>query len=349
MLKVKVNGQIYDFPSGTTPQEIEKRFNPQKQFDLKKIDLKDTDKSIVEGFLGGNMKSRINEFGFYEFLASTDEIDTDRDRFMLPLLQKWESDYKSGLPFLGYHDYYMPIGASYDARIEYNAAKSRNELYVKVYVLPDAELGTDKAINLIDANVFKKCSVRVRAGMPKYIEAAKSPDGIDYWEYSDPTNSVARELSLVPLGANQSAERTKKGNENVDKFAFEIIKNTSMYKIKSLNLSVDVDGGVLEAIKTLDNEVQDLRSKLESYQEAETKAKEAIQTKFVNLSKLVNESANESDLQILAKGLDVAELEKRILALEVQKTQNQNTPVAQRQEESKKSEKQNVVTFSILK
>lgn len=267
-----------------------------------KKELSATDKTRISEMVGGEVLANIDALGVYEFIASTDEVDTDGDVFNESLLRQWAVQYADGVPFVFRHDYDYGIGSTFKAEVIRNNEKSRWELIVGVYVLPTAKLETDTAKTLIDGGVYKKCSIRARTGMPNYISSDTSPTGQSMWVYGADEMAKALELSLVPWGANQSATRIK---EQKDK-QFILLSDNMNVKLKHLG---DIEKEVTAEM------VKDMSEKLHSYQEKEAALRTEKENLFTNKSLIVTPDANKTHLEVLAKALPILDLEKEIQLL----------------------------------
>lgn len=264
-----------------------------------KKELTAENKALILSKISGKIAERIDEFGVYEYRASTDEKDTDNDIFDKSLLEMWAIDGNEGVPFVFRHDYDEPLGNVYKAYVVRNDLKNRWELMADVFVLPDAEVGSLKAVDCIDAGIYKNCSVRVRTGDPKVIEGANWYD--NSYVYSAAPESKWLELSLVPYGANKSANQTKE-----QKKQFILLSDNMNVKLKHLG---DIEKEVTAEM------VKEMSEKLHSYQEKEATLRKNKEDLFVNKSLTLTPGANKTHLEVLAKGLDIVDLEKEIETL----------------------------------
>lgn len=269
-----------------------------------KKELSATDKTRISEMVGGEVLANIDSLGVYEFIASTDEVDTDGDVFNESLLRQWAVQYAEGVPFVFRHDYDYGIGSTFKAEVIRNNEKSRWELIVGVYVLPTAKLETDTAKTLIDGGVYKKCSIRARTGMPNYISSDTSPTGQSMWVYGADEMAKALELSLVPWGANQSATRIK---EQKDK-QFILIEDMEKLFVELVHLKGEKTEITADFVKAMSNE-------LHSYKEKEAALRTEKENLFVNKSLIVTPDANKIHLEVLAKALPILDLEKEIQLL----------------------------------
>jgi len=267
----------------------------------KKKELTPEIKNLILSKVSGKIAERIDEFGVYEYRASTDEKDTDNDVFDKSLLDMWAINGQNGVPFVFRHDYDEPLGKVFSARVERNAVANRWELMADVFVLPDAEVGSLKAVDCIDAGIYKNCSVRVRTGVPKVIEGENWYD--NSYVYSAAPESEWLELSLVPYGANKSANQTKE-----ESVKFQKIENmeTLTVKLKHLN---DKDTVITADI------VKGMSEELHAYKEKEANLRKLKEDSFVNKSLTLAPDANKTHLEVLAKGLNIVDLEKEIETL----------------------------------
>jgi len=294
---------------------------------IKKKELSADDKTRISEMVGGEILANIDSLGVYEFIASTDEVDTDGDVFNESLLRQWALQYAEGVPFVFRHDYDYGIGSTFKAEVIRNVEKARWELIVGVYVLPSAKLETDTAKNLIDGAVYSKCSIRARTGMPNYIPSEQSPTGKSMWVYGSDPMAKALELSLVPWGANESATRIK---EQKDK-QFILLSENMNVKLKHLG---DIEKEVTAEM------VKEMSEKLHSYQEKEATLRKNKEDLFVNKSLTLTPGANKTHLEVLAKGLDIVDLEKEIETLtekEAAFKANQLTPEGKQTEKGNES------------
>ncbi|NRA48232.1 MAG: hypothetical protein HRU12_03800, partial [Phaeodactylibacter sp.] len=146
----------------------------------------------------------VDAFGVYESIASSDEVDSDRDKFALPILAEMAKQYKEGRPIVWGHDRQGGIGRSFDAYIE--STEEKNYLIVKFYVLDTAVVPTGKAKDLLDAAVYNDVSVSL--AIPegyKFVESEESADGRYFREFSNPKGLSVFHLGIVDAGANQDA------------------------------------------------------------------------------------------------------------------------------------------------
>jgi len=270
---------------------------------IKKKELSATDKTRISEMVGGEILANIDSLGVYEFIASTDEVDTDGDVFNESLLRQWALQYAEGVPFVFRHDYDYGIGSTFKAEVVRNVEKARWELIVGVYVLPSAKLETDTAKNLIDGSVFTKCSIRARTGMPNYIPSEQSPTGQSMWVYGSDPMAKALELSLVPWGANESATRIKE-----EKAKFILIEDMEKLFVQLKHLNDKETEITADFVKAMSNE-------LHSYKEKEATLRKLKEDSFVNKSLTLNADANKTHLEVLAKGLTIEDLEKEIETL----------------------------------
>jgi len=269
-----------------------------------KKELSATDKTRISEMVGGEVLANIDSLGVYEFIASTDEVDTDGDVFNESLLRQWAVQYAEGVPFVFRHDYDYGIGSTFKAEVIRNNEKSRWELIVGVYVLPTAKLETDTAKTLIDGGVYKKCSIRARTGMPNYISSDTSPTGQSMWVYGADEMAKALELSLVPWGANQSATRIKEQKEK----QFILIEDMEKLFVELVHLKGEKTEITADFVKAMSNE-------LHSYKEKEAVLRTEKENLFTNKSLIVTPDANKTHLEVLAKALPILDLEKEIQLL----------------------------------
>lgn len=265
----------------------------------KKKELTTDTKAKILSKITGKIAERIDEFGVYEYRASTDEKDSDNDIFDKSLLDMWAIQGNAdGVPFVFRHDYDEPLGSVFGARVERNEVENRWELIADVFVLPDAEVGSLKAIDCIDAAIYKNCSVRVRTGVPKVIEGENWYD--TYYVYSADPNSKWLELSLVPYGANKNANQTKEQN-------FKIIENMEIIKANLVHLGREVEV-TAELAKSMSEEIHKFRQK-------EAAAKTEKVQMFVNKSLTLDPKADKDDLETFANALTFEKLDAKIANL----------------------------------
>jgi hypothetical protein len=255
-----------------------------------KKEISADDKAIILTMIGGEIAKQIDNFGVYEFIASTDEIDTDNDKFEKSLLDIWAAQYAAGVPFVYRHDFDSGIGQTYKASVVRNEVKNRWELLVGVYVLPTAKLETDLAINIIDGGIFKNASIRGIAGVPKPVRLNLSEDSWNdtMWVYAGDSTSKALELSLVPWGANTSATRIKE-KQNIQ---FQLIDDIMKEELKHLsNAETEITAEL----------VKDMSEKLQSYQVKEATERQVKVDLFVNKSLTIDPNADKEDWKPLQK------------------------------------------------
>lgn len=267
---------------------------------VSKKELTADNKALILSKVTGPIAERIDEFGVYEYRASTDEKDTDNDVFDKSLLDMYAVNGNEGVPFVFRHDFDEPLGLVYKSSVVRNAENTRWELMADVFVLPDAEVGSLRAVDCIDAGIYKNCSVRVRTGVPKVIEGETWFDNT--YVYSAAPDAQWLELSLVPYGANKSANQTKEEKNK----QFILLSENMNVKLKHL--------GDIEKEVTADM-VKEMSEKLHSYQEKEATQRKAKEDLFVNKSLTLNPDANKIHLEVLAKGLTFEDLEKEIQTL----------------------------------
>lgn len=265
----------------------------------KKKELTPEIKKLVLSKVSGKIAERIDEFGVYEYRASTDEKDTDNDIFDKSLLDMWAIDGQNGVPFVFRHDYDEPLGKVFSARVERNAAANRWELMADVFVLPDAEVGSLKAVDCIDAGIYENCSVRVRTGVPKVIEGENWYD--NSYIYSAAPESKWLELSLVPYGANESANQVKAEKK------FQLIENMEIIKTNLVHLGREVEI-TAELAKSMSEEIHKFRQK-------EAAAKTEKVQMFVNKSLTLDPKADKDDLETFANALTIEKLDAKIANL----------------------------------
>jgi hypothetical protein len=266
-----------------------------------KKELTAENKALILSKIKGKIAERIDEFGVYEYRASTDEKDTDNDIFDKSLLEMWAVDGNGGVPFVFRHDYDEPLGNVYKSTVLWNSEKNRWELMADVFVLPDAEVGSLKAVDCIDAGIYKNCSVRVRTGTPKVIEGENWYD--TSYVYSANPDAKWLELSLVPYGANKSANQTKE-----ERAKFILIEDMEKLFVELIHLKGEKTEITAEFVKAMSNE-------LHSYKEKDAAIRTEKENLFTNKSLIVTPDANKSHLEVLAKALPILDLEKEIQLL----------------------------------
>lgn len=266
-----------------------------------KKELTAENKALILSKVTGKIAERIDEFGVYEYRASTDEKDTDNDIFDKSLLDMWAVDGNEGVPFVFRHDYDEPLGRVYRSYVIRNELKNRWELMADVFVLPGAEVGSLKAVDCIDAGIYKNCSVRVRTGTPKVIEGETWYD--TSYVYSANPEAKWLELSLVPYGANKSANQTKE-----EKKQFILIEDMEKLFVELVHLKGEKTEITADFVKAMSNE-------LHSYKEKEAALRTEKESLFTNKSLTVTPDANKTHLEVLAKALPILDLEKEIQLL----------------------------------
>lgn len=265
-----------------------------------KKELTAENKALILSKVTGKIAERIEEFGVYEYRASTDEKDTDNDIFDKSLLEMWAVDGNEGVPFVFRHDYDEPLGRVYRSYVIRNELKNRWELMADVFVLPGAEVGSLKAVDCIDAGIYKNCSVRVRTGEPKVIEGANWYD--NSYIYNANPEAKWLELSLVPYGANKSANQTKETKQ------FILIEDMEKLTVQLKHLNDKETVITAEIVKGMSEE-------LHAYKEKEANLRKLKEDSFVNKSLILTPDANKTHLEVLAKGLNIVDLEKEIETL----------------------------------
>lgn len=266
----------------------------------KKKELTPEIKAFILTKISGPIAARIDEFGIYEYRASTDEKDTDNDLFDKSLLDMWAIDGNNGLPFIWRHDYEKPLGKVFSAEVVRNMEKSRWELMATCFVLPDAMIDSLKAIDVIDSGIYENDSVRVRTGTPKVIEGETWYDTT--YVYSANPEAKWLELSLVPYGANKSANQIKETKQ------FQLIEDMEKLTVQLKHLNDKETVITAEIVKGMSEE-------LHAYKEKEANLRKLKEDSFVNKSLTLAPNANKTHLEVLAKGLNIVDLEKEIETL----------------------------------
>lgn len=271
-----------------------------KQFVISKAySPTDEDRKKVAEIVGKDA----DDFGIYRTVASSTDIDSERDMFTLAFLEAMGKQYNEGRQVSFMHERGHGVGRTFDSEIV-QRQDGQHELFVKFYVVPDAMTPTGNAKSLIDAKVFDRTSVMVAARPTEYVDSEKSQDGKGYYVFGEGKGMQVIHLGLVDMGANQAAifKSQKSTNSDLPNFGQSeddlpnSFMNLSEYKIKSLGeKTVSVPEEALPAIKRLDTEFEDLQKRLKAYEAKEEAELQKLKDAFVSAKNQLNPSATDAE------------------------------------------------------
>lgn len=313
---------------------IQKKFKPEKSdFDrVRKITGQESD-----------------DFGFFLGIASSTRIDSTRDKFTKPVLERFEKHYREGRTVLFMHDGNFGVGATYDAYIE-EADDSEYELFVKFYILPKAKTPANIEVKqALDTGIYTRLSVAFRAKVTAYIDSEQSTDGQGYWVFGEPDSLITKEVSIVDMGANLDAvlKSGKSSSDEPHTFDPIIIKDSKM-KLKEVTLkslddkTIEVGENYVDAIKQIDTALGNLQKQLKKYEDAEAEKLKALKDDYIAKFNQLNPEATEAE-KTRAKELSEALPEKLLkedvenmnLRIQSQKTSgNLDTTVKEKEKDS---------------
>lgn len=298
-----------------------------------------SDKAKVQGLVKDGVD--IENFGFYQTIASSSRIDTAGDRFGPKYLKEMAKQYKEGRVFAFMHSGSYGIGKTFDASVK-TTEDGEKELLVKFYVTDTAKLPNDMlAKDAINTGIYDRTSVSLYGVRATYIPEDKSEYGRSYYDFNDPTGLGVRELSLVDMGGNPDARiKSATGAENsFAEIEIEIIpsKATKMdkYLIKILNKEVEATPEVVSAIKALEQQNADLQKKIEGFEAKQEEATKALVDRYVAANAGLKKDTTDAEKAGFKKKAELFSADLDLLKSEVEGAEAKLQALKQKQLDTK--------------
>ena len=301
---LKVKGQVLEFDDTFSESDITELLKSvsgvaERQVKTKAFTPSENDYDRVKSFT--KAEGDVEQFGYYETVASSTTIDAQRDKFDTPLLRAMADQYTEGRTVVFQHRGGMGIGKTYSGEVIANE-KNGHDLIVKFYVHDQAMLPTGKAKALIDSGIYDRVSVAVRANATEYVDSEKSPDGRGFFLYGSGEGALVKELTLTDMGVNQDAILKAEKSSFSDRVTFTQIEEKSNPKAMELEKVIvkSLGGDEIEttkagkdAITALESKIEGMSTELKSFKDKEEAKMNSLREDYLAKSLQANPDASE--------------------------------------------------------